>query len=200
MQLSYTQPLYPRQCITIEFMPEVEAIYTFTGVWGSHPIGTPEERIIKVANGGDNSNLNSIPTIDDPALSDTTEPTDQPSDSFEGTYIVQPGDTLSGIAERFNTTVDKIAAYNSITDTRNIQAGQVLNIPPQDYVIPKRTAPNESEPTVTDSVPVDAEASDISVTEPTTGSAEDSIAAEKESITEPLPADTAAVSEPVSEG
>lgn len=44
------------------------------------------------------------------------------------TYQVQPGDTLSGIAEQFGTTVAALAAANNIPDPNLIYAGQVLTI------------------------------------------------------------------------
>ena len=46
-----------------------------------------------------------------------------------GYYTVKPGDTLSGIAARFNTTVKAIQAANNIADPRVIRSGQVLVIP-----------------------------------------------------------------------
>lgn len=46
------------------------------------------------------------------------------------TYVVQQGDMLSTIAQRFNTTAEAIRAYNNITDSRAIFAGDVLIIPP----------------------------------------------------------------------
>lgn len=45
------------------------------------------------------------------------------------TYVVQPGDTLFGIATVFGTTVEQLAAYNSIEDPSNIFPGQELVIP-----------------------------------------------------------------------
>lgn len=44
-------------------------------------------------------------------------------------YVVQSGDTLFGIASRFNTTVEALAAANGIADPSAIQAGQSLTIP-----------------------------------------------------------------------
>ncbi|MFW5708759.1 MAG: LysM peptidoglycan-binding domain-containing protein [Chloroflexota bacterium] len=44
-------------------------------------------------------------------------------------YVVQPGDTLSGIARRFNTTAIAIAQANGITNVNRIFAGQRLVIP-----------------------------------------------------------------------
>ena len=43
-------------------------------------------------------------------------------------YIVQAGDTLSEIADRFNTTVEKIVADNNIADPNMIYEGQKLYV------------------------------------------------------------------------
>lgn len=48
--------------------------------------------------------------------------------STKHVYTVQSGDTLSGIAERFGTTYQKIAAANGISDPNRIYPGQVLTI------------------------------------------------------------------------
>jgi LysM repeat protein len=45
------------------------------------------------------------------------------------TYVVKAGDTLSGIASRFHTTVTKIANLNHISDPSKLRVGQVLLIP-----------------------------------------------------------------------
>lgn len=44
-------------------------------------------------------------------------------------YIVQPGDTLSGIAARFETPLKELVKINNIKDPNLIYAGQTLNIP-----------------------------------------------------------------------
>ena len=44
------------------------------------------------------------------------------------TYTVKSGDTLSGIASRYNTTYQKIAAKNGIQNPNKIYPGQVLKI------------------------------------------------------------------------
>lgn len=45
-------------------------------------------------------------------------------------YIVQPGDTLYGIAQQFDITVDLLVAANGIDDPSHIAVGQRLIIPP----------------------------------------------------------------------
>lgn len=45
------------------------------------------------------------------------------------TYIVQAGDTLSGIARTFGTTVDELSQLNAIADPSSIQPGTELVIP-----------------------------------------------------------------------
>ncbi len=45
------------------------------------------------------------------------------------TYVVQPGDTLSEIAERYGTTYQTLAALNNISDPNLIVTGQTIRIP-----------------------------------------------------------------------
>ncbi len=46
-----------------------------------------------------------------------------------GSYTVQPGDTLYTIAVKFNVTIQALMAANSISDPTSLQAGQVIVIP-----------------------------------------------------------------------
>lgn len=48
----------------------------------------------------------------------------------DGTYTVQPGDTLGEIADRVDSTVQAIAEANSITNLDTLEVGQILVIPP----------------------------------------------------------------------
>lgn len=45
------------------------------------------------------------------------------------TYVIQPGDTLSGIAARFGTTVSALASLNHISDPDKIYAGATIRVP-----------------------------------------------------------------------
>ena len=44
------------------------------------------------------------------------------------TYTVQAGDTLSGIAAKYGTTYQELAALNGIADPNIIHVGQVLKV------------------------------------------------------------------------
>ena len=46
-----------------------------------------------------------------------------------GTYVVQPGDTLFSIAARFNVSVSELATINGIYDVNRVFVGQVLVLP-----------------------------------------------------------------------
>lgn len=66
-------------------------------------------------------------------------------------YRVLPGDTLAGIAIRFNSIADEIIKANNIEDANALQVGQVLKIP-VNLVTPTATLPSTSTP-VTPTVP-----------------------------------------------
>ena len=59
----------------------------------------------------------------------TTTPTAPPASGNGGTYSVRPGDTLSGIASRYNTTVGALASLNGISNPDMISVGQTLRLP-----------------------------------------------------------------------
>jgi len=58
----------------------------------------------------------------------TPKPSRTPKPTFR-TYKVQSGDTLSGIAAHFHTTVTAIANLNHISDPAKLRVGQILLIP-----------------------------------------------------------------------
>lgn len=69
-----------------------------------------------------------------PAPSDSITPapsvTPAPSSTDRATtYTVRRGDTLSGIAAEFGTTVKELADLNDISDPSRLRVGQVLRLP-----------------------------------------------------------------------
>jgi LysM repeat protein len=66
-----------------------------------------------------------VPTI---APSPTPGPVATPKPTFR-TYVVKSGDTLTGIAAKFHTSWQAIAALNHISDPSKLHVGQVLLIP-----------------------------------------------------------------------
>lgn len=53
----------------------------------------------------------------------------------EVVHTVEVGDTLSGIAEKYGTTYQKLASYNGIANPNIIHVGQKIKIPGKGYII-----------------------------------------------------------------
>jgi LysM repeat protein len=94
---------------------------------------------LAVACGGDSSEPAAATTTPEASVATATPYAVEPSPTIvanvapdtpaEVTYVVEPGDTLSGIAPRFDVTVEAIAARNDIADVTQIYVGQTLVIP-----------------------------------------------------------------------
>ncbi|MEX2382406.1 MAG: LysM peptidoglycan-binding domain-containing protein [Opitutales bacterium] len=72
----------------------------------------------------------SVSTSSAPAVPRPSFSEDYPREGT--TYTVRSGDTLSGIARRFNSTVPDIQNANRIADAQRLQIGQELFIPQRD--------------------------------------------------------------------
>lgn len=70
------------------------------------------------------SNSGTVPSTSVPA----PQPVEHVGHPATGTYTVQSGDTLSGIAAKFGTTYQNLAAINGIGDPNQIWPGQVLKV------------------------------------------------------------------------
>lgn len=53
----------------------------------------------------------------------------------QSSYTILPGDTLTSIASKFNTTVDDIVSLNNIPNKDLIYAGDTINLPNKTYIV-----------------------------------------------------------------
>jgi LysM repeat protein len=70
-------------------------------------------------------------TLEPTATATLEPPTETPAPSGRRTYVVQPGDTLRGIAEQFDVTVSALLEANNLTAEQadSLRPGQELVIP-----------------------------------------------------------------------
>jgi LysM repeat protein len=96
--------------------------------------------------GGDDPDSSSAPSASAAAATPTPEPTPEPAPTPQ-TYTIQEGDTLSGIAQDFDLTLEDLLAANETTidDPNQISVGDVIIIPvpPADEVDGGSAAPEE---------------------------------------------------------
>ena len=62
-------------------------------------------------------------------ISPTPPPTPEPPKNDYITYVIQPGDTLSEIAQHYGTTVQTLAELNGISNPNLIYSGTTLRVP-----------------------------------------------------------------------
>jgi hypothetical protein len=58
-------------------------------------------------------------------------PEPAPEPTRPSTYVVEPGDSLGGIARELGTTIDALMAANNLDDADTLYIGQELVVPPQ---------------------------------------------------------------------
>jgi LysM repeat protein len=80
-----------------------------------------------------------VPPTATATITVTPEPSLTPTPEGPVTYIVEPGDTLSSIAEKFNVDVFLLMAANDISDADQLFVNQELTIPAADYELPTAT-------------------------------------------------------------
>ncbi len=170
IQLNDDEPLHTEQFPTKDDANKNSIVFTIhtdkqttmqiTARWGSSTKAEEE----KIKNGSEYPKGAS--SSETPQITDKKD--EQPSaiaeQTDDGVYTVKSGDTLSGIADKHKTTVEKLKAYNNLT-SNTIQVGQKLNIPPADYEIPKVETPAESSPTATEEKTQQTETSTEETTE-----------------------------------
>jgi LysM repeat protein len=82
--------------------------------------------------GSDDAANDTLPPMVTTTTTTTLPPT---TTTIPATYVVQPGDTLSKIAQKFNLNFNDLAAFNGINPD-HIEVGQTLRIPQPGDVIP----------------------------------------------------------------
>lgn len=105
-----------RNSIEFTVHPPEKSTMQIIAQWGS----SAKDAIIKNGSAYPNNDADKTPN----AVAEQTE-----TDSI---HTVKSGDTLSGIASKYNTTVEKLKSYNGLTGSI-IQIGNKLRIPPSDY-------------------------------------------------------------------
>ena len=89
------------------------------GISGAVDLNTSfEDYAAVIRNAGLNHLDSSTPVVPDPA----------PSMDYI-TYVIQPGDTLSGIAQKYGTTYNALAALNNTSNPNLIYAGTTIKVP-----------------------------------------------------------------------
>jgi len=86
-----------------------------------------------------------------PLLLPSPSPTPSPTPII---YVVQPGDTLAGIAALYGTTAEAICAFNELEDCELIFPGDELLIPGEGVVLPSPTKPVPSPTVATPEAPL----------------------------------------------
>lgn len=95
------------------------------------PVSAAGGEPLSAAGGELKNERNFDPNLDRPGLA-SSEPAVRPPIVQ---YVVQPGDTLSGIAETFNTDVTSLVAANNLTRRDFLQIGVTLKVPTAQGVI-----------------------------------------------------------------
>ena len=93
----------------------------------SHSSSAPA--VMNAASLGPNLQINPASVLVGPAL-ETRRSIQSNVKVLEPNYTIAAGDTLVQIAQRFNTTVDRVQAFNNLADPRALRIGARLVVPP----------------------------------------------------------------------
>lgn len=96
-----------------------------------------------------NAGMVTTSTVTTPSSGITQTVSEASAPSRPATYVVQPGDTLSVIAEKFTVPMADLMSANGLTNQDFIQVGQELKIPEVDLSTPTATFTPEPIPTDT---------------------------------------------------
>jgi LysM repeat protein len=138
----------PSPVAMVETYTPRPATATYTPTPTATPTRTPQPIATSTASETPPASPTPLPASSTPRATATLAPTTAGSTAttvaaVARTYTVQPGETLSEIAARFDVSVNELASANGITNPALIRAGQVLTIPSSS------TAPEETGTTAT---------------------------------------------------
>lgn len=88
----------------------------------------------------------SVPVVAPPAAATRPAPPPPPAIGPHYEYVVEKGQTLSYIAQGFDTTVPKILAANPGLKPNALRVGQKLIIPAEERPAPKKSQPSHTRP------------------------------------------------------
>lgn len=74
-----------------------------------------------------------------PTITLTPTPSDTPTPEWPKTHLVELGESLWSIAEKYKVTIELIVAYNKIEDPSNVPVGTELTIPDPASELPTAT-------------------------------------------------------------
>jgi LysM repeat protein len=90
--------------------------------------------------GGDVTIVGGVALLPQEGPSGTIADIDKPQNDKVSTYVVQPGDTIEGIAKMYNVTPATILSVNDVSSASKLQIGQkltILNVPGYKYTVKK---------------------------------------------------------------
>lgn len=91
------------------------------------------ERSIEATSQKPEDKIQNLPEVPNQQVKETPAPTTPkvtpPTETKDTAYTVQEGDTMSGIANKYNMTSAELAKYNGLSDVHSLKIGQTLKIP-----------------------------------------------------------------------
>ncbi|MFN2292725.1 MAG: LysM peptidoglycan-binding domain-containing protein [Anaerolineae bacterium] len=138
----------PSPVAMVETYTPRPATATYTPTPTATPTRTPKPTATTTATETPTATSTPLPTTPTPSATPTEVPTTTTATTtatsvavIARTYTVQPGETLSEIAARFDVSLNELASANGITNPALIRAGQVLTIPSSTAQVATGTTP-----------------------------------------------------------
>jgi LysM repeat protein len=110
----------------------VEEIAAANNLTSVHTLDVGQQLLIPLGGGA----VVQPPPAEEPTPEPVVEEPPAPPPAEEQVYVVQPGDTLFRIGQRFGFTIEQLAVYNSLANPNRLDVGQQIRIPPAGYTVP----------------------------------------------------------------